>query len=130
MRVAVLGCGVVGVASAYYLAEDGHEVTVIERRDQAASETSYGNAGLITPGDSYAWASPAALVMFLRSLYRRDLGIKMRAHVDPALWSWSLKFLRQCTHAQARVNTLRKLRLALYARDCLTQIVARTGILD
>ena len=128
MRVAVLGGGVVGVASAYYLAEDGHEVTVIERRDQAASETSYGNAGLITPGDSYAWASPAALVMFLRSLYRRDLGIKMRAHVDPALWSWSLKFLRQCTHAQARVNTLRKLRLALYARDCLTQIVARTGI--
>ena len=60
MRVAVLGGGVVGVAAAYYLAEDGHEVTVIERRDQAASETSYGNAGLITPGDSYAWASPAA----------------------------------------------------------------------
>ena len=128
MRVAVLGGGVVGVAAAYYLAEDGHEVTVIERRDQAASETSYGNAGLITPGDSYAWASPAALVMFLKSLYRRDLGIKMRAHVDPALWSWSLKFLRQCTHAQARVNTLRKLRLALYSRDCLTSLMARTGI--
>jgi D-amino-acid dehydrogenase len=128
MRVAVLGGGVVGVACAYYLAEDGHEVTVIERRDQAASETSYGNAGLITPGDSYAWASPAALVMFLKSLYRRDLGIKMRAHVDPALWSWSLKFLRQCTHAQARVNTLRKLRLALYSRDCLTALIERTGI--
>ena len=128
MRVAVLGAGVVGVASAYYLAEDGHEVTVIERRDQAASETSYGNAGLITPGDSYAWASPGALVMFLKSLYRRDLGIKMRAHVDPALWSWSVKFLRQCTNAQARVNTLRKLRLALYARDCLTELMARTGI--
>jgi len=54
MKVVVLGAGVVGVATAYYLAEDGHEVTVIDRNEQAASETSYGNAGLVTPGDSYA----------------------------------------------------------------------------
>lgn len=128
MRVAVLGAGVVGVACAYYLAQDGHEVTVIERRDQAASETSYGNAGLITPGDSYAWASPGALLMFLKSLYRRDLGIKISAHADPRLWSWSMRFLRQCTHARARVNTLRKLRLALYSRECLGALIERTGI--
>ena len=128
MRVVVLGGGVVGIASAYYLAEDGHEVKLIERREQAASETSYGNAGLITPGDSYAWASPDALKLFLKSLYRRDLGIKIRAHADPRLWSWSAKFLRQCTHARARINTLRKLRLALYSRDCLSALVERTAI--
>ena len=128
MKVAVLGAGVIGVTSAYYLAADGHEVTVIDRREQAASETSYGNAGLITPGDSYAWASPEALKLFLKSLYRRDLGIKMRAYADPRLWSWSLKFLRECTLARTRINTLRKLRLTLYARECLAGLMTRTGI--
>jgi D-amino-acid dehydrogenase len=128
MRAVVLGAGVIGVTSAYYLAADGHEVTVIDRREQAASETSYGNAGLITPGDSYAWASPEALKLFLKSLYRRDLGIKMRAYADPRLWSWSLKFLRECTPERTRINTLRKLRLTLYARECLAALSARTGI--
>ena len=128
MKAVVLGAGVIGVASAYYLAADGYEVTVIDRREQAASETSYGNAGLITPGDSYAWASPEALKLFLKSLYRRDLGIKMRAYADPRLWSWSLKFLRECTLARTRINTLRKLRLTLYARECLAGLIARTGI--
>src|SRR5262245_21086460 len=128
MKAVVLGAGVIGVASAYYLAADGHEVTVIDRREQAASETSYGNAGLITPGDSYAWASPEALKLFIKSLYRRDLGIKMRSYADPSLWSWSLKFLRQCTPERTRVNTLRKLRLTLYARECLAALSARTGI--
>ncbi|HXV24372.1 MAG TPA: D-amino acid dehydrogenase [Alphaproteobacteria bacterium] len=128
MKALVLGGGVIGVASAYYLAENGYRVTVIERRDKAASEASYGNAGLITPGDSYAWASPEALKLFIKSLYRRDLGIKVRAHADPRLWLWSAKFLKECTRARARINTLRKLRLALYSRDCLDALVARTGI--
>ena len=76
MKVAVLGGGVVGVATAYHLAQDGCEVTVIDRRKAAAIETSYANAGLYTPCDSYAWASPAALKMAVKSLYRSDLGIK------------------------------------------------------
>src|SRR5262249_33380237 len=122
------GGGVVGVATAYYLAEDGHEVTVIDRNDQAASETSYGNAGLVTPGDSYAWASPAALKMFVQSLYRRDLGIKVKPRLDPRLWSWSWKFLFECTNARARINTLRKLRLTLYSRQCLQALVERTRV--
>ncbi len=128
MKVVVLGAGVVGVAAAYYLAEDGHEVTVIDRNEQAASETSYGNAGLVTPGDSYAWASPAALKMFVRSLYRRDLGIKVTPRLDPRLWSWSWKFLFECTNERARINTLRKLRLTMYARQCLNALIDRTGI--
>ncbi len=128
MKVAVLGAGVVGVAAAYYLAEDGHEVTVIDRNEQAASETSYGNAGLVTPGDSYAWASPAALKLFIKSLYRRDLGIKVTPRLDARLWSWSWKFLFECTTERARINTLRKLRLTMYARQCLDALVERTRI--
>jgi len=128
VRIVVLGGGVVGVATAYYLAEDGHEVTVVERQPQAASETSYGNAGLVTPGDSYAWASPEALKLFLKSLYRRDLGIRITRRLDPSLWSWSGRFLLQCTRTRTRINTLRKLRLSLYSRDCLNALAARTGI--
>ncbi|MGH6960087.1 MAG: FAD-dependent oxidoreductase, partial [Dongiaceae bacterium] len=128
MKVVVLGAGVVGVAAAYYLAEDGHEITVIDRNEQAAGDTSYGNAGLITPGDSYAWASPAALKMFVKSLYRRDLGIKVTPRLEPRLWSWSWKFLFECTNERARINTLRKLRLTMYARQCLNALIERTKV--
>lgn len=128
MKVLVLGGGVVGVTTAYYLAEEGYDVTVIDRNEQAGSETSYGNAGLVAPGDSYAWASPDALRVFIKSLYRRDLGIKVKPRIDPRLWAWSWKFLFECTNARARVNTLRKLRVALYAKECLNELAARTQI--
>jgi D-amino-acid dehydrogenase len=128
MRVIVLGAGVVGVTSAYYLTLDGHDVTVLDRNNAAASETSYGNAGLVSPGDSYAWASPAALGMFVKSLYRHDLGIKVRPHLNRHFLSWTMKFLLQCTHERARINTLRKLRLALYSKACFDSLVAATGI--
>ena len=82
---AVLGAGVVGVATTYYLARDGHEVVLIDRRAKAAAEASFGNGGLVSPSDSYAWASPDALRMAVKSLYRSDLGIKYKLRVDPAL---------------------------------------------
>jgi D-amino-acid dehydrogenase len=128
MKVLVLGAGVVGVAAAYYLGRDGHHVEVIERNAEAASETSYGNAGLVSPGDSYAWASPAALAVFIKSLYRRDLGIKVGINLDPHFLAWSWKFLFECTHARARINTLRKLRLAFYSRTCINDIEAHTNV--
>ncbi len=128
MKIAVLGAGVVGVAAAYFLAQDGHEVTVIDRNPLPASETSYGNAGLVSPGDSYAWASPGALKMFVKSLFRSDLGIKVRPSLDPHFLTWTLQFLGQCTPARARINTLRKLRLAIYSKQCINALAARTGI--
>ena len=128
MKVVVLGAGVVGVAAAYYLGQDGHEVTVIERNRQPASETSYGNAGLVSPGDSYAWASPASLAVFLKSLFRSDLGIKVRPSLDPHFLLWTLAFLRQCTPGRAHINTLRKLRIALYSRQCINELQGRTGV--
>ncbi|MCZ6892614.1 MAG: D-amino acid dehydrogenase [Gammaproteobacteria bacterium] len=128
MKVLVLGGGVVGVATTYYLAEAGYEVTLIDRNAQAASETSQGNAGLYTPGDSYAWASPEALTMAVKSLYRRDLGIKYKLRLDPRLWAWSWKFLLQCTRARAHRNSLLKLRIAFYSKQCLNALVEATGI--
>ncbi|MER9362404.1 D-amino acid dehydrogenase [Mesorhizobium sp. M0500] len=128
MKILVLGAGVVGTAAAYYLASDGHEVTVIERHPAAARGTSQSNAGLVSPGDATAWASPAALKTFLRGLYNHDLGIKVRLRFDPYFFAWSLRFLRQCTHKRMRANTDVKLRLALYSRDCINAVSAETGI--
>ena len=128
MRIIVLGAGVVGTAAAYYLARDGHEVTVVERHDAAALGTSYSNAGLVSPGDATAWASPAALKTFLQSLYKPDLGIKVRLRFDPYFIRWSLRFLAQCTEKRCRANTDVKLRLALYSRQCINEIAAETGI--
>jgi D-amino-acid dehydrogenase len=128
MKILVLGAGVVGTAAAYYLAKDGHEVTVIERHATAARGTSYSNAGLVSPGDATAWASPAALKTFVRGIFNHDLGIRVRLRPDPYLLSWSLRFLRQCTAARMRANTDVKLRMALYSRECIDALVAETGI--
>jgi len=128
MKILVLGAGVVGTTAAYTLARDGHEVTVVERHAGAALGTSYSNAGLVSPGDATAWASPAALKTFLQSLYRPDLGIKVRLRFDPYFVMWSLRFLTQCTTARCRANTDVKLRLALYSRECINEIAAEAGI--
>jgi len=128
VKIVVLGAGVVGVATAYYLSQDGHDVTIVDRRATAAVETSYGNAGLYSPSDSYAWASPSALKTAIKSLYRSELGIKYKLRLDPRLWLWSLRFLTQCTGTAAHRNSLRKLRLMVYSKDCLNQLVDDTGI--
>ncbi len=128
MRIVVLGAGVVGTAAAYWLARDGHEVTVVERHAGPAQGTSYSNAGLVSPGDATAWASPDAMKTFFRSLYTPDLGIRVRLRLDPYFYAWTLRFLRECTTARMRANTLVKLRMALHSRDCINQIEADTGI--
>ncbi|MDQ2634865.1 MAG: D-amino acid dehydrogenase [Pseudomonadota bacterium] len=128
MRIVVLGAGVVGTAAAWWLARDGHEVTVLERHAQPAQGTSYSNAGLVSPGDATAWASPAALQTFFRGLYRRDLGIRVRLQADPYFYAWTLRFLLQCTTAKMRANTLVKLRLALHSRECINGIEDEIGI--
>ncbi|MCI0431846.1 MAG: D-amino acid dehydrogenase [Rhodospirillales bacterium] len=128
MRIIVLGAGVVGVATAYCLARDGHEVTVVDRQPGPARETSFSNAGLVAPGHVYAWASPRAPAILLQSLWREDTALRFRLRLDPALWLWSLRFLANCTAARNRRNTLTKLRLALFSRDELHRIAAEAGI--
>ncbi len=128
MRVLVLGAGVVGVSTAYQLLKDGHEVTVVDRADEPAAFTSFANAGLVAPGHAYAWASPRAPGMMLRSLWRDDQAIRFRPRLDPRLWRWSLSFLRECTAERARLNTERKARLCLYSQKMLADVVAETGV--
>lgn len=119
MRVAVMGAGVVGVTTAHELLKDGHEVVVIERHDKPAADTSWGNAGMIAPGHSFAWASPKAPMILLKSLFSRNQALRFTPSADPRLWSWSLLFLAQCTEARARRNTVRKHRLAVYSQQVL-----------
>lgn len=128
MKILVMGAGVIGVTTAYELLKDGHEVAVVESHASAGEETSAGNAGLIAPGHAYAWSSPAAPGILLKSLFRADQALRFRLRPDPRLWAWSFKFLRQCTAERARVNTLRKHALCVYSQDQLHRVVAETGV--
>ena len=128
MKILVLGGGVIGVTTAYYLARDGHEVTVIDRQPDAASETSYANAGLLAPGHAYAWASPKAPGIMLKSLFNDDQALRLKLSADPRLWSWVWLFLKQCTSERARINTIRKLGLCVYSLEALREVVADTRV--
>ncbi len=123
MRIIVLGAGVIGITTAYYLAQEGHEVEVIERQPGAAMETSFSNAGMITPGHAYTWASPRAPKLLLQSLFRNDTALKFRFRLDPAMWAWALKFLRECPADRAAANTANKVRLCLYSQSLFDDIV-------
>ncbi|HXA22921.1 MAG TPA: D-amino acid dehydrogenase [Acetobacteraceae bacterium] len=124
MRVLVMGGGVVGVTTAYQLLKDGHEVVLLERNQGVALETSWGNAGMIAPGHSFVWSSPRAPWILLKSLFLKDQALRFRFSADPRLYSWSLKFLAECTNAKARANTLRKQRIARYSQRVLHEVIA------
>ena len=128
MKIAVLGAGVIGVTTAYELARDGHEVTVIERLPEAAAETSFANAGLFSPGHAYTWASPKAPKILFQSLYKEGQALRFKPSLDPQLWLWSLQFLRNCTAERARINTKRKVRLCLYSQARLQHVAADTAV--
>jgi D-amino-acid dehydrogenase len=128
MRVLIMGGGVVGVTTAYQLLKDGHEVVLLERQDTVAKETSWGNAGMIAPGHSFVWSSPRAPWILLKSLFRKDQALRFRFSSDPRLYSWSLKFLAECTAEKARRNTLRKHRLATYSQQVLHEVIAAETI--
>jgi len=122
MKVLVLGAGVVGTTTAYFLAKDGHEVEVVDRQDRAAMETSFSNAGMIAPGHAYTWASPRAPRMLLQSLLRDDTALKFRLRRDPALWAWTWRFLKECPADRAARNTANKVRLCLYSQGLFAEI--------
>ena len=128
MKVVVLGSGVIGVTTAYFLAKDGHEVEVLERNDKAALETSYANAGLVAPGHAYAWASPKAPKILIKSLVKADLALRLKLNLSLRQWQWMWLFWRQCTEESARINTLCKLKLCMYSVERLRDVVADTGV--
>jgi D-amino-acid dehydrogenase len=124
----VLGGGVVGVTTAYFLAKAGHEVTLVDQQDGLGLEATGGNAGIIAPGHSFAWASPRAPRMLWQSLRGVETAIRVRLTADPQLYAWGLRFLRECTSARARRNTLIKLRLCQYSQRVLNELVRAEGI--
>ncbi|MGH7067995.1 MAG: D-amino acid dehydrogenase [Acetobacteraceae bacterium] len=128
MRVVVMGGGVVGVTTAYQLLRDGHEVVLLEREAEVASETSFGNAGMIAPGHSFAWSSPQAPLILLKSLFLPNQALRFRPSADPKLWSWSLLFLAQCTAERAARNTRAKHRIATYSQSVLKETLASETI--
>ena len=95
MRTLVLGGGVVGVTTAYFLARAGHEVTLVEQQASLGLEATSGNAGIIAPGHSFAWASPRAPRMLWESLRGAETAIRVRLSADPRLYAWGLRFLRE-----------------------------------
>ncbi len=128
MRVVVLGAGVIGVSTAWYLAERGHQVTVIDRQPAPARETSFANAGQVSPGYSAPWAGPAIPVKALRWLVMRHAPLILQPRVDWAMIRWTLAMLRNCTHGRYALNKGRMVRLAEYSRDKQDLLRAETGI--
>ena len=128
MKVVVLGAGVIGVTSAWYLAKDGHEVTVIDRQPQAGLETSFANGGQISVSHAEPWANPDAPAKIFKWLGREDAPLLFRLRADPRQWSWGLRFLIECLPARTRQNTLTILRLGLYSRAMLKLLRRETAV--
>jgi D-amino-acid dehydrogenase len=128
LKVLVLGGGVIGVTSAWYLAKAGHEVTLLDRQPGPALETSHANAGEISPGYSSPWAGPGVPLKAVKWLLMKHGPLALRLRLDPAMWSWLLKMLRNCTSERYAVNKARMVPIAEYSRDCLRDLRAATGI--
>ena len=129
MRVIVLGAGVVGVATAWYLAADGHQVTVLERQAAPGLETSFANGGQISVSHAEPWATPATPLRILRWLGREDAPLLWRLRADPLQLAWGLRFLAQCTAARARNNIRAIVGLGIESRSAL-QALRRELALD
>jgi D-amino-acid dehydrogenase len=128
VKVLILGAGVIGVTSAYCLAEAGHEVTVIDRQPDAGLETSFANAGEVSPGYASPWAGPGIPLKAVKWLFMRHGPLVLRPQLDPRMWVWILTMLRNCTSARYAINKARMVRIAEYSRDCLKELRAETGI--
>jgi D-amino-acid dehydrogenase len=128
VKVLVLGSGVIGVTSAYYLARAGHEVTVVDRQGDAARETRFANAGEVSPGYSSPWAGPGVPVKAIKWLLMKHGPLVIRPKLDPVMWIWLLKMLRNCTAERYAVNKSRMIPIAEYSRDCLRALRSETGI--
>jgi|SRR5450830_5720 len=128
MRVVILGSGVIGVTSAYYLAKAGHQVTVLDRQPGPALETSFGNAGQISPGYASPWAAPGIPLKALKWMFEEHapLAIRLDGTLQQLRWMWQM--LRNCNADRYAVNKERMVRLAEYSRDCIRDLRAATGI--
>lgn len=128
MKILVLGAGVVGVTSAWYLADAGHEVTVLERRDEPGLETSFANGGQVSASHAEPWARPSVIPKMLQWLGRGDAPLLFRPRADWAQWRWGLGFLRECVPGRFERHARALAGLAVYSRDSLRALRGATGI--
>ena len=128
MKIAILGSGVIGTTTAWYLRQAGHEVVVVDRQPAAAMETSFANAGEISPGYASPWAAPGIPLKAIRWLLMRHAPLVLRPQLDAAMLSWLFAMLRNCTGKRYAINKARMVRLAEFSRDRLIELRSQTGI--
>jgi D-amino-acid dehydrogenase len=128
MKILILGAGVIGTTSAYYLNKAGHEVTVIDRQPEAGLETSFGNAGELSYGYASPWAGPGIPVKAIKWLLMTDGPLVLRPKLDPRMWIWGLQLLANCTEKAYAINKGRMVRLAEYSRDQMIALRAEPGL--
>jgi len=122
MKVIVLGSGVVGLTSAWYLAQAGHQVTVIDRQAQSAEETSFANAGQISYGYSSPWAAPGVPLKAMKWLTQKHSPLIIKPDTSPELYLWTMALLKNCSEKNYQVNKSRMLRVSNYSRQCLLDL--------
>lgn len=128
MKVLILGSGVIGTTAAWYLNAAGHEVEVVDRQPGPALETSFANAGEVSPGYASPWAGPGVPVKAIKWLLMQFGPLVVRPKIDPAMVIWCLQMLRNCTQARYAVNKARMVPIAEYSRDCLKALRAEIGL--
>jgi D-amino-acid dehydrogenase len=128
LKIIVLGAGVVGVTGAWYLADAGHEVTVLERREAPGMEASFANGGQISASHAEPWAKPAVLPKLLAWLGREEAPFLFRPRADFAQWEWGVRFLRECMPGRFQKSAKVLAGLARYSRECLRALRERTGM--
>lgn len=128
MRVAVISGGAVGVCTAYFLADAGHEVTVVERFGNVAQEASFGNLDLLGPAAIYPWAVPGAVRLAMQMLFKPESSMAFSAKFEPAMWRWLRRFRSESTLARFRRNQQRLHGLASYSRELMGNLMQLPGI--
>ena len=128
MKIIVLGGGVVGISTAYFLTQADHEVTVVERREGPGLETSFANGGQISISHAAPWSRPELPGQLIRWIGRRDAPFRMVPQPDPDMWRWGLAFLRNCNSSRFHENAVRLQRLSTYSQEMLTRVRESSGI--
>ncbi|HEY6774496.1 MAG TPA: FAD-dependent oxidoreductase, partial [Oxalicibacterium sp.] len=122
MQVAVIGAGVVGVSTAYFLAEAGHEVVVLERRNNVAEEASFGDAGILATDAVSPWIAPGMAKSLLSLLLRQDAPLHLHRAWNPSLWHWIRRWMRESNAERYRTNRARMHRVAAYSDEVIRQL--------
>jgi len=128
MRVVVMGAGVIGVTTAYYLAKGGADVVVLDRQTGPGLETSYANAGELSYGMTSPWAAPGVPVKALKWLFMKRRPLFIWPLISPTMWKWGLQMLQNCNDESYRINKGRMVRISNYSRDVMPDLIAETGI--